>query len=563
MAIYHFSGQIIKRSEGKSATAAAAYRAGTEIADRTIGEVFDYSRKGGVHGASILAPSHAPAWVFDRSELWNRVEESETRVNSQLAREFNIGIPIELNDHDRIELVLEFVQEQFVEMGMVADVAFHDFDSPNPHCHVMLSTREVGPEGFTVKNRSWNSHALMDKWREAWANNANRALEKAGFDARIDHRSYEDQGLDLIPTRHLGPAAAALEARGVKTAVGDINRSITATNTRYMNQQVELEVQRLELAAEIERIRQEAISTPDTAPLPVTSGAIGQAAESLSIALVADRESIKFSTGMAMSFAEHFKSKLLLENWHAEFPPKLLKTLKWVDVESRSLTMNSGSQIVDHGGKITLSKHEPDALAVTVEMIKAKGWDSVMVSGEDDFQVATALALHEEGIEVSLNSELAKKRFNDELARLQAPHDPEAESIEPVSVLQPKPGSEPETDALKDQVRSVMDQTPLASIRIIEDDPVRLKKWVRARWNEVSGSGESEALADAFRTVAEECAFLAGYSVQSIQAVGIDDELSKGMPGYRPQKQCSPVSLGSGRGLRKDWYKYPNPAPPE
>jgi len=397
MAIYHFSAQMIKRSDGRSATAAAAYRAAENIVDRTTGEVFDYTRKGGVFGASILAPSSAPAWATNRSELWNQVEAVERRRDAQVAREIDLAIPVELSDHDRIELVREFVQESFVGLGMVADVCFHDFESGNPHAHILLTTREIGPEGFGKKCRDWNEHSLMPTWRAAWSTHANRALESAGFTSWVDHRSYAAQGVDLIPTKHMGPAVAGMERDGIPTRVGAMNEQIENTNLRYMDRQVELEVERLEVTAEIERIRKEALAEPS----------VVQADQSPAIATVADRESARYSTGMAATFGDLFKEKLLKETWNADFPAALLKTLRWVDVGSRALTMKSGSQIVDLGNRITLSKHEPDAVAATVEMIKAKSWKSVTVNGSDDFQVALALALHEEDIKTSLNSELA------------------------------------------------------------------------------------------------------------------------------------------------------------
>lgn len=195
---------MISRSQGRSATAAIAYRVAECIEDRRTGLTFDYAKRGGVDHTETLAPDHAPNWVFDRSELWNRVEEAETRKNSQVAREVRVALPAELTHAQRVELVRDFAQEQFVDRGMVADIALHapgrDGDDRNHHAHILLTTREIGPAGFTTKNRDWNKVELLEGWREAWAQDANLALARAGIEERIDHRTLEaqrDQALKL------------------------------------------------------------------------------------------------------------------------------------------------------------------------------------------------------------------------------------------------------------------------------------------------------------------------------------------------------------------------------
>lgn len=197
MAIYHLRASVISRSSGRSATAAAAYRAAELIEDRRTGLSFDYASKRGVEYTEILAPDHAPDWVSDRSELWNRVEESETRKNSQVAREVRVALPDELSPEERVELVREFCQEAFVDRGMVADIAIHapgsDGDDRNHHAHIMLTTREIDAEGFNTKNRDWNGKDVLEGWRLSWAEVSNEALERCGLDERIDHRTLEAQ----------------------------------------------------------------------------------------------------------------------------------------------------------------------------------------------------------------------------------------------------------------------------------------------------------------------------------------------------------------------------------
>lgn len=204
MAIYHLRATMISRSQGRSATAAIAYRVAERIEDRRTGLVFDYAARGGVDHTEILAPDHAPDWVRNRSELWNRVEESETRKNSQVAREVRVALPDELTHAQRVELVREFVRGQFVDRGMVADIALHapgrEGDERNHHAHILLTTREIDAEGFTTKNRDWNAVEVLEGWREAWARDSNAALERAGIEDRVDHRTLvaqRDEALEL------------------------------------------------------------------------------------------------------------------------------------------------------------------------------------------------------------------------------------------------------------------------------------------------------------------------------------------------------------------------------
>ena len=209
---------MISRSQGRSATAAIAYRVAERIEDRRTGLVFDYAARIGVDHTEILAPDHAPNWVRDRSELWNRVEESETRKNSQVAREVRVALPAELTYAERVELVRDFAQAQFVDRGMVADIALHapgrDGDDRNHHAHILLTTREIGVEGFTSKNRDWNKVEVLEGWREAWARDSNAALERAGIEDRVDHRTLvaqRDEALELASAaRERGDESAEL-----------------------------------------------------------------------------------------------------------------------------------------------------------------------------------------------------------------------------------------------------------------------------------------------------------------------------------------------------------------
>ena len=240
MAIYHLSMKIISRSSGYSAVASAAYRSGSLMLDERTGLTHDYTRKSGVAEAVILTPATAPAWCTNRAELWNAVEKAERRKNSQLAREIELAIPHELPQDAARETVLAFVRENFVSQGMIADVAFHHMDKTNPHAHIMLTTRAVGPAGFGGKVRDWNDRTHAETWRASWADHANRALANAGYQEEIDHRSYERQGLEKTPGIHLGKSACAMETRGIETERGEQNRLINRLN-------LEIQISRTEL----------------------------------------------------------------------------------------------------------------------------------------------------------------------------------------------------------------------------------------------------------------------------------------------------------------------------
>ncbi len=229
MAIYHLSAQVIGRSAGRSSVAAAAYRAGERLEDERTGLVHDYGRRRDIEGW-VQAPDQAPAWVYDRQALWNAVEAAERRHDAQLARELNVALPVELDREQQQGALWDYVAAHFIDRGMIADVALHHGDPHNPHAHIMLTMRELTPEGFGPKVRDWNDRALLRDWRERWEHHVNDALERAGRDARIDHRSLADQALDRLPTIHEGPTVREMEARGIATERGDWNRAAAEYN---------------------------------------------------------------------------------------------------------------------------------------------------------------------------------------------------------------------------------------------------------------------------------------------------------------------------------------------
>lgn len=261
MAQYRFSSQIVSRSTGRSAVAAAAYRSGQSLADERTGLVHDFSQKRGIAFAEIMAPDNAPDWMLDRSRLWNAVEAAEKRKDAQLSREVQLSLPHELTEAHRIELVRGFVNSQFVARGMIADVAIHRpsdrSDERNHHAHVMLTMRELTGEGFGNKAREWNDADLLQTWREEWANHQNRMLEREGYAGRVDHRSFAAQGVDREPTQHLGPNAHQMEQRGKASRIGDENRATDERNTQRAEQHQAAVVVNLDL----ERHRRQSAAT--------------------------------------------------------------------------------------------------------------------------------------------------------------------------------------------------------------------------------------------------------------------------------------------------------------
>lgn len=227
MAIYHLSAKIISRKAGRSATAAAAYRAGVEITDERTGEIHDYRRKAGVEHAEIVIPS-ASDWEPTRAELWNAAELKNKRADAQVAREFVVALPDELSTADRQRLAVDFAREIADRYSVAADVAIHapsrDGDDRNHHAHILTTTNRV--EGHKLGNKAREldlvAHNMggkigqaneIDRLRARWAELTNERLRDAGHEARIDHRSHAERGIEAEPTQHLGPTATAIERR--------------------------------------------------------------------------------------------------------------------------------------------------------------------------------------------------------------------------------------------------------------------------------------------------------------------------------------------------------------
>lgn len=288
MAIMHLSVKIISRSTGRSAVASAAYRSGTTLVCEETEIVYSYEEKGGIEYSEIMLPKNAPKEYADRQTLWNAVEKIEKASNARLAREVQVAIPKELNTEQGQELVRNFVKKEFVSRGMGADFSIHDKGDGNRHAHIMLTTRSIQEDGAwapksrkvyhldddgnkVVKKRDkngriqydchtedyndWNRKENVEQWRVGWAKSCNQYLDQRH---QIDHRSFERQGIERIPTIHEGFIARQIEKSGGISEKCQINRDIHAANVQLNNIDRELgqwELIRSRIAEELEKAK--------------------------------------------------------------------------------------------------------------------------------------------------------------------------------------------------------------------------------------------------------------------------------------------------------------------
>jgi len=235
MAIFHLTAKIISRGKGQSAIAAAAYRSGERLRDEQAGEQkFYQTRAERIEFTEIMAPKEAPEWAHDRNALWNHAERAEKRKDAQLAREIEVSLPHELTPQQREWLVKDFAREAFVRKGYAVDIAIHapdkESDQRNHHAHLMVTRRTLGAEGF-APTKDWKRNPQeLAEWREQWAHLANRHLERHGHDARIDHRSLKEQGIDREAGVHLGYAANEMAQRGAQSDRMDALKGVMARN---------------------------------------------------------------------------------------------------------------------------------------------------------------------------------------------------------------------------------------------------------------------------------------------------------------------------------------------
>ncbi|WP_047021713.1 MobQ family relaxase [Levilactobacillus brevis] len=261
MAIFHMSFSNISAGKGRSAIASAAYRSGEKLFDDQEGRHYFYARSV-MPESFILTPKNAPAWASDREKLWNEVERKDRRANSRYAKEFNVALPVELSEDEQKELLTKYVQENFVDQGMVADVAIHRDHQDNPHAHVMLTNRPFNPDGtWGIKSKKqyildengnkmytgtskypksrkilmvdWDKKEKIIEWRHNWAVSVNQVLEQKNIPDRISEKSFENQGIDEVPTQHEGINSK----RGKRKEFNQQVKKYRKTKANYKNNQ--------------------------------------------------------------------------------------------------------------------------------------------------------------------------------------------------------------------------------------------------------------------------------------------------------------------------------------
>lgn len=219
MAIFHLHVKNISRGDGRSAVAAAAYRAGETLPNAVEERDSAFGGRRDVLHAEIVCPDGAAPWMADRAVLWNAVEAAERRKDARLAKEIEAALPRELPPVAWLELCRSFAAH-YAKHGFVADFAIHDDGSAhNPHVHVLLTTRMVAAGGFGGKIRSADGRQFVEEARILWAKLVNAALEAAGLGVSVDPRSHAAVGIDREPTQHRGPDPAERQARRERMAL--------------------------------------------------------------------------------------------------------------------------------------------------------------------------------------------------------------------------------------------------------------------------------------------------------------------------------------------------------
>ncbi len=373
MATYRLSAKLISRSEGRSATGAAAYRSGERIVDERTREVFDYSRRGDVLAREILAPAIAPTWVLNREQLWNAVEAVEKRKDAQVAREIQVSLPHELSLERQRELLHGWVREQLVARGMVADVAIHAAhkggDERNVHAHLLLTTRTITPEGFAGKDRSWNDRALLEEWRASWERHLNRALEREQVAERVDHRSYAAREVDREPEPKQGPVATQMERGGRRSHAGDDRRATRERNAE--RERLRTEERRLEQELREEQRRRERQHQRPGIGTPEVPG------------WQRWREQV-----LSEAYARDLQGSQLARFWRIE------RTQAGLAFE------NARGRFEDRGSAIVAREGNEAEIRGMLDLAEVKGWRELTFTGSDAFKREAMAAALERGFTV-------------------------------------------------------------------------------------------------------------------------------------------------------------------
>lgn len=362
MAIFHLHAQVISRSDGRCATAAAAYRAGEKIRDDRTGLVFDYRRKKAVSYRHIFAPPDSPPWANDRAKLWNAAELAEIRKDAQVAREVEVALPIELEPSQHIILLERFIHTQFIKKGMVADVVIHN-KKGNPHAHILLTTRTISADGFGQKNRAWNSKEMLEQWREQWAKYCNTRLMVADKNSRIDHRTLEAQGLQRIPTVHVGPQSHAMQAKGIQSTKNKFNTQIKERNMSQEKISNGLAV--IALGGDVTATTTEIIKAKKAKNLFISASDYDNNSQY--------REAM-FSRTYVPILLELFKS-------NCSRIEKIETDIGWC----YRINTHTGA-VYDYGSQIKIANGTDEEVKVAVKLAKEKGWKGLHITGSENFK---------------------------------------------------------------------------------------------------------------------------------------------------------------------------------
>jgi len=391
--------------------------------DVRTGEIFDYRRRSDVLDRQILAPTGSPEWIQDRAALWNAVELAERRKDAQVAREIQLSLPHELSLDANHALVREFALEQFVARGMAADIAIHAAhrggDERNIHAHILLTTRRLAPGGFAGKERSWNERESLETWRAEWARHVNRALELARVHARVDHRSNAELGIDREPEPKQGAIATTMERKGVRSHAGDDRRRVRERN------------------AERDRLREEARSATE---------AIREAEKRYESAR--QRESEAEHLGIGPADVPHWqllREEALSGAYATEMAgTALARFWRLTETHDGLVFENARGHFEDHGSMIVARTGNEVEIRAMLDLAAIKGWQSLRVTGTDNFKIRVMRAAANRGFtveakgrdahlwsQVNLNRSLARSPDADTRQRSErGPHSPGRDDYE-------------------------------------------------------------------------------------------------------------------------------------
>ena len=395
MAIYHMQAQIISRKAGRSSTAAAAYRAGDRIEDERTGLVHDYTRKRGIEHAEVLAPH---GLTLERSQLWNAVELKNKRLAARVAREFEVALPAELNSEQRKELALKFSRHLVDRYNVAADVCIHaphaKGDDRNHHAHILTTDNTINPDGSlgnkareldgVARTMAGDRQNAIDELRELWGQMANEALERAGRQERIDHRSLADQGIEREATIHLGPVVVQMERREKEVAEREGRAARIVSDRMAVNAGIVHENEQRE-RRRVERSRRTAEPSRDIRPIakPIPE----QKPQRAWVDLLGD------SNGERSRLTEAQAKKLL-----ARLREDEKRQIEFAQMRSYGLVirLRNGEEIIDEESRVS-GIGSAESARIAAAICRAKGWEKVEIHGNGQHAESLARALRREG----------------------------------------------------------------------------------------------------------------------------------------------------------------------